>query len=57
LVIVGSFLFVVIIGQFYVLGTVRGPCETDPELVVDADGVLTLPAPFERFQPVAWRDS
>ena len=33
------------------------PDKADPELVVDADRVLSPTATYERLKPVAWRGS
>jgi hypothetical protein len=46
----------VVVHDLYVLGTNWRPCETDPELVVDADAVLAGPIPFERLETVSGRD-
>lgn len=46
----------VIIDDFYILGPVRAPAETDPELIIDSNAVLARLIAFERLQPIAgWR--
>lgn len=46
-----------IVGNFNVFRPSVRPCEDDPPLVVDADGVSSAKVAFERLQPVAWRYS
>jgi hypothetical protein len=41
-----------IIDDFDVLGTRIGPSETNPELTVDADAVLSFPVAFKGFQTI-----
>ena len=40
-----------------ILGAGQGPAKDDAPLVVDADGVLACPPPFQRLQPIARRDA
>ena len=46
-----------IIHDFDVLSAGIGPSETDSELVVDPDAVLSFPVAFESFQTVPWRNA
>jgi hypothetical protein len=44
-----------IIYDFDIAGVIVSPVETDPPLVIDSDGILPTPAPFELFQPICRR--
>src|SRR3989304_898334 len=48
-------ILLVVINNFHIEGAGRasGPLETPPPLLVDADAVLTLAVPFQRFETVA----
>jgi hypothetical protein len=46
-----------IIHDFDVLSAGIGPSETDPELVVDPDAVLSFPGAFKSFQTIPGRDA
>jgi hypothetical protein len=45
----------VVIHDFYFMGTVRSPLETDAELIVDSEAVLSLTIPVKRFQAIGGR--
>jgi hypothetical protein len=44
----------VVVDDLDVLRPGRGPPETDPPLVINADAVLASTVTFECLQPVAW---
>jgi hypothetical protein len=46
-----------IIHDFDLLSAGIGPSETDPELVVDPDAVLSFPVAFKSFQAIPGRDA
>jgi hypothetical protein len=46
-----------IIDDFDVLRARIGPSETDPELVVDPDAVLSIPVALKSFQTISRRDA
>ena len=46
-----------IIHDFDVLSAGIGPSETDPELVVDPDAVLSFPVALKSFQTISRRDA
>jgi hypothetical protein len=46
----------VVVHDLDVVGVAASPSEADPPLVVDPDGVLTLPITAESFQPVPRRN-
>jgi len=46
-----------VVNNFNIFRSRRRPSKADAPLVVDADGVLTLPAAFEGFQPIPGRDA
>jgi len=46
-----------VIDNFDVLDTVLMPFKADPPLPVDADGVLAIAVPAQRFQAVSRRDA
>lgn len=48
-------LWLVVIDDFDVGRTRRGPSETDTKLVVNPNAVLSRPVALARLQPVAWR--
>jgi hypothetical protein len=45
----------VVVRYFHVSRTIASPTETDPELVVDSDAVLTLAVAPQQFQPISRR--
>ena len=45
-----------VIDDFNVGRTARGPSETDPKLLIDSDTELTLPVAFQGLKTVAGRD-
>jgi hypothetical protein len=44
-----------IIYDFNIVGVIVSPVETDPPLVIDSNGILPAPIPFELFQPIGRR--
>ena len=46
-----------IVDDLHATGMATAPLEHEPPLVVDPDGVKSLPFASHSFQPVAWRDS
>ncbi len=44
-----------IIYDFNIVGVIVSPVETDPPLVIDSNGILPTPIPFELFQPIGRR--
>jgi len=44
-----------IIYDFDIVGVIVSPVETDPPLVIDSNGILPTPVPFELFQPIGRR--
>jgi hypothetical protein len=47
----------VIVRKFYVVRIAIGETKADAPLIVDGDGKLALPIPFQFMKPVAGRDS
>lgn len=45
-----------IIRNFYFVGPVLEPHETNPELIVDANAVLSFAVTLQRLEPVTGRD-
>ena len=44
-----------VVGHFDVLRAIRSPTETNPELIVDPDRVLSFAASAQRLKPVTGR--
>src|SRR5947208_712296 len=51
-----SFLVLMIVYNFNFVSVFAHPSETNSPLLVDADAMLPLPIPLERFQPVSGRN-
>jgi hypothetical protein len=47
----------VIVDDFHIVGIAGTPTEADAPLIVDPDTVLTGPVAFQRFQPIAGRNT
>jgi hypothetical protein len=50
-------LCLVVVRDLNVIGIAISPNETDSELVINPNAVLTFPIPFQFFQAIAWRHS
>jgi hypothetical protein len=46
-----------VVHDFNVPWACRGPYETDTELIVDSNTVLSAPVSLQRFEPIARRDA
>jgi len=43
-----------IINNFNITGSASFPLKADTKLIIDADRILSTPAAFKQFKPVAW---
>src|SRR5690606_3402108 len=47
--------FLMVIDELYFVHVTVEPCEANAVLIIDTNGELSLPVPFERFETIAWR--